>query len=113
MGPSTSHSRGPGGRRGYARRVPTIAVTYTYVPRPDEVDAVRPAHRAFLRGLHEAGVLRASGPWTEGPAGALLLLDATDGDSALAALEADPFWTAGLIAERTARGWNPVIGPWG
>jgi uncharacterized protein len=93
--------------------VPTVAVSYTYAPRPDELDALRPAHRAFLRSLHDAGTLRASGPWTEGAGGALILLQADDGDAALAILDADPFWTAGLIADRTARGWNPVIGPWG
>lgn len=93
--------------------MPTFAVTYAYDSRTSEQDALRPDHRAFLRGLHEAGALLASGPWTEGSSGALLFVEADDGAAALALLDSDPFWTAGFISDRTARGWNPVIGPWG
>lgn len=91
----------------------TFAVTYEYDSRTSAQDALRPEHRAFLRSLREDGRLLASGPWTEGAAGALLLVRAEDASGALAVLDADPFWGAGLIAGRTARGWNPVIGPWG
>jgi uncharacterized protein YciI len=93
--------------------VPIFTVTYAYDQRRDEQDAVRPQHRAFLRSLHDQGVLLASGPWAEGPAGAMIVLSADDGAAALAALDPDPFRSAGFIAERTVRGWNPVIGPWG
>lgn len=92
--------------------MPTFTVTYAYDSRDDARDALRPDHRAFLRGLFEAGTLLASGPWTHGPAGALLVVRADDDAAALAALDADPFWVAGLVAERSVRGWNPVIGPW-
>jgi uncharacterized protein YciI len=88
------------------------AVVYAYDPRDAERDALRPAHRAFLGGLLGDGMLLASGPWTEGSPGALILVRADDADAALAALESDPFNIAGLIATRSARGWNPVIGPW-
>lgn len=93
--------------------MPTFVVTYAYDNRRAEQDVLRPAHRSFLRGLFDDGVLLASGPWTEGPSGALILLTADDGAAALAALDPDPFLAAGFIAERTVRGWNPVIGPWG
>jgi uncharacterized protein YciI len=43
----------------------------------------------------------------------MIVLSADDGAAALAALDPDPFRSAGFIAERTVRGWNPVIGPWG
>ena len=33
-------------------------------------------------------------------------------NAALAALDEDPFTQHGLISERTARLWNPVLGPW-
>lgn len=91
----------------------TFVVSYVYDERRAEQDVLRPAHRAFLRSLLDDGVLLASGPWTEGPSGALILLRADDGAAALAALDPDPFLAAGFIAERTVRGWNPVIGPWG
>ena len=93
--------------------MPTFAITYGYDDRRAEQDVLRPDHRAFLRRLHDDGALLASGPWTEGGSGALLLMRADDGAAALALLDADPFWAAGFIAERAARGWNPVIGPWG
>ncbi len=93
--------------------MPTFVVSYVYDERRAEQDVLRPAHRAFLRSLLDDGVLLASGPWTEGPSGALILLRADDGAAALAALDPDPFLAAGFIAERTVRGWNPVIGPWG
>jgi uncharacterized protein YciI len=93
--------------------VPVFAVTYEYDQRDDVRDAVRPDHRAFLRGLHDAGVHLASGPLTGGSgSGALLLLRADDEEDALAVLDEDPFWTAGVVADRSARGWDPVIGPW-
>lgn len=89
------------------------AVTYDYDERDAVRDAVRPDHRAFLRLLNERGVLLASGPLTDGETpGAMLIVRAEDADSALAALEPDPFWQAGLVAGRRARGWDPVIGPW-
>ncbi len=90
-----------------------FAVSYEYDSRTSAQDVLRPEHRAFLRSLLDDGRLLASGPWTDGAAGALLLVRAADGPAALAMLDADPFWGAGFIAHRTARGWNPVIGPWG
>lgn len=88
-----------------------FAVDYRYDHRADERTALRPAHRAHLAELLEAGQLLASGPIDDG-AGALLLIVASDADAALAVLEADPFLQAGLIASREARAWAPVIGPW-
>lgn len=86
-------------------------VEYVYDPaRRAELDELRPAHREFLRSLHDRGDLVASGPWLEGDPGALLLLRADDPGRALAALDADPFRLAGLVVGRTARAWNPVIG---
>jgi uncharacterized protein YciI len=93
-----------------------IAVTYTYADRPDLLDETRPEHRAFLGALHEAGTVVVSGPMPAAPdhaAGALLVLRADDADAALRALDDDPFRTAGLVAERSAREWVPVIGTLG
>lgn len=96
-------------------RMPTYAVEYEYDDRSAERDRVRPEHRAFLRGLHDDGALLASGPWTgpDATPGALLLVRAASADEALGTLDADPFVRAGLVTGRSAREWDPVIGPWG
>lgn len=87
------------------------AVEYVYDSvRGAELDELRPAHREFLRSLHDRGDLVASGPWLDGAPGALLLVRADAPERALARLDADPFRLAGLILERTARAWHPVIG---
>lgn len=110
--------------------MPTYAVQYEYDDRHDVQDDVRPAHRAFLRALLEDGALLASGPLRgdaahdraaapgsadtptgPAPAGALLLLRADSAHAALRLLDADPFRGAGVIAARSAREWDPVIGP--
>lgn len=89
----------------------TFTVTYVYDDaRAAEIDAIRPDHRAFLAAAAQEGSLLASGPWTEGNPGALLVLRAESAEAALALLDEDPFRVGGLILERTARGWNPVIG---
>ncbi len=95
--------------------MPAFAVLYEYDDRHAERDRTRPEHRTFLHGLHDRGVLLASGPWAGAdaePPGALLLLRAGSADDAVAALDDDPFVRAGLVVRRTAREWDPVIGPW-
>ena len=91
-----------------------FAVEYTYDPaRTDVQDEVRPRHRSFLADLHDEGVLKASGPLLDvEPGGGLLIVEAASAAHALELLEQDPFYEAGVIVERTVRGWNPVIGPW-
>ena len=68
------------------------------------------AHRAYLRGLNEKGVLLASGPCDSG-LGGLLLLRVADGD--LKALDTvrdnDPFVQNG-VAQYEMLGWVPVTG---
>jgi uncharacterized protein YciI len=94
-------------------RMSIIAVTYVYAPDTARLDAVRPAHREFLGSLHERGVVRVSGPLPatgEAPSGALIVVEADDDAAALATLDGDPFREAGLVAERSAREWVPVIG---
>lgn len=91
--------------------MPVFAVEYTYDDRASARDALRPAHRAFLRDLLDAGTLLASGPLTTGT-GALLVVVADDDAGALRVLDADPFHGADLVRSREVRGWAPVIGPW-
>lgn len=92
--------------------MPIFAVRYTYDARTDLQDAIRPEHRAYLRGVAERGELLGSGPFPEGPAGALLVFRTADRDALDAVLTADPFALAGVIAETEVRTWNLVLGPW-
>ncbi|WP_166847444.1 YciI family protein [Isoptericola sp. BMS4] len=91
-----------------------FAVTYVYVADPDRLGEVRPEHRAFLRDLLAQGSLLASGPLPPTPdgepGGALLVVEAQDPTGALTLLDPDPMRRAGLVAERSAREWQPVIG---
>ena len=90
----------------------TFAVEYVYSDDEATITAVRPSHREFLLAHLEAGTLLASGPYTEGAPGALLLFRVAD-DAALAEiLAADPFAEAGVIATTAVRAWNPIFGPW-
>lgn len=85
------------------------AVSYTYSDDVATRDEVRPSHRDFLRDLNAKGVVRASGP-VDGGTGALVIVEAESSKDALAALDADPFAIRGVIAERTVRQWDVVIG---
>lgn len=85
-----------------------VVVSYRYVTDRD-LSEVRPAHRAFLRELLEAGALVTSGPLPASN-GALLVLRVDSPELALEALEADPFLVQGFIAARTAEEWQPVLG---
>ncbi|GAA4904675.1 YciI family protein [Tessaracoccus lubricantis] len=87
-----------------------FAVRYTYTDDTAGLDRVRPSHRSFLASLTD-GPLVASGPLAgaDQPS-ALLLLRAESAAEVTGALDPDPFWEAGLIAERAVEEWNPIIG---
>ena len=76
----------------------------------EEVVVHQDAHRAYLRGLKENGVLIASGPM-DPRFGGLLLLRIADGDTKMldSVRDNDPFFTSG-VAQYELIGWNPVIG---
>ena len=56
--------------------MPVFAVHYRYVDQPAVVTEHRPAHRDFLRGLLDRGIVLAAGAYTDGPAAALLVFRA-------------------------------------
>ncbi len=91
--------------------MPTFAIEYRYDDRDAERDVVRPAHRAWLRSLLDAGTLVASGPFADG-SGALLLAGAESDEQVVAIFDTDPFQVAGLLAGRTVREWDPVFRSW-
>lgn len=67
-------------------------------------------HVAFLQRLMDDGILCLSGRLDmDGRTGALLVL-AVDAECALRCLDDDPFWTAGVVADRRVWPWNVVFG---
>ncbi|MEV7971684.1 YciI family protein [Cellulomonas sp. NPDC089187] len=88
------------------------AVTYAYDQRADLQDQVRPAHRAYLRGLADRAKLRGSGPYTDGAPGALLIFAADDRAELDGLLADDPFAQAGVISDTQVREWALLTGPW-
>jgi uncharacterized protein len=73
--------------------------------------AVRAAHREYLAGLLEKGVLVVSGPWTS-DTGALLIYRTADEAELREVIEHDPYSEAGdaVVAQMRITEWNPVIG---
>ncbi|MBW3085165.1 hypothetical protein KEM60_01362 [Austwickia sp. TVS 96-490-7B] len=87
------------------------AVHYTYCDNADAIAAGRPAHRAYLGSLVEAGSLLASGPYVDtAPDQALLIFSADSAEAVAAFLAGDPFQKDGLVASHTITQWNPVLG---
>jgi len=76
----------------------------------EDVLVQQDAHRAYLRGLKDNGVLIASGPM-DPRFGGLLLLRVPDGNAKTldSVRDNDPFYTSG-VAQYELVGWNPVIG---
>jgi uncharacterized protein YciI len=76
----------------------------------EEVLVHQDAHRAYLRGLKEKGVLLASGPCNPRFGGILLLRLAEEDFKALDAVrDNDPF-VQNAVAQYELLGWVPVIG---
>lgn len=70
---------------------------------------VRPAHREYLRGLHDQGVLIAAGPFAD-DTGALLVYEAPDEAALRAILDGDPYYQQKVMREVSVREWSVVFG---
>jgi uncharacterized protein YciI len=92
--------------------VSLFAVFYTYAGGSDDTrDEHRPAHRAFLRELHEAGKLKVCGPWgPEEPPGGMLIFEGESAAQIGELLDDDPFRKVGVVADRSIKSWGIVIG---
>ena len=88
-----------------------FAVTYLYSADPDDLNLIRPSHRAWLSERLADGSLLASGPMVDNPT-ALLIWRADSLEALAKLLDQDPFDIAGYIGERTITEWNTVFGPW-
>ncbi|GAB3437732.1 hypothetical protein GCM10027570_00270 [Streptomonospora sediminis] len=90
----------------------TFTVMYSYTADAELQDATRPAHLDYLRKLVDDGMLLASGPWGPDDArGGLLVYRTGDRAAVQAIVDADPFTTAGVVAEARIREWVPLLGP--
>jgi uncharacterized protein len=70
--------------------------------------ATRPRHREYLRSLLDAGKLALSGPWAD-ETGALFVYKAENLAEAERMLDADPYRSAGVIANATIKEWHVVL----
>jgi uncharacterized protein YciI len=90
--------------------MPIFAVTYLYTAPANQVDEIRPIHRAWLSELLEMNILLASGPMEDTPE-ALLIFRSESAEELATLLDNDPFDIAGFIGSRSIQSWNPVFGP--
>ncbi|WP_033436477.1 YciI family protein [Saccharothrix sp. NRRL B-16314] len=88
-----------------------FAVELVYGDDEDARLAVRPAHRDYLATLVERGALLVSGPYAD-QTGALLVYEAADEDELREILAADPYTSAGVIAETRVHEWQTLLGTW-
>ena len=85
-----------------------VVITYRYADgSAAERDALRSAHRQHLASMPVV----LSGPTTAADAeGAVIVVEDLSVEEVGAVLDADPFVTAGLVAERTVVEWHVVMG---
>ena len=68
-------------------------------------------HVAYLKGLIEAGKIRASGPVTGlGKRAGFIIMTVESREEAQGLVDADPFALEGLIDELTILEWDPLFG---
>jgi uncharacterized protein YciI len=84
------------------------AAVIEYLQDKDKTEAVRPAHRQYLRSLLANGQLAATGPFTDG-SGALIVYEAGSAEEAEKLLRADPFCEHGIFVRWQLRPWNTVM----
>lgn len=68
----------------------------------------RPVHREYLRALFDDGKIRISGPWGD-DTGAMIVYEVESAEEAQALLDADPYRSAGVIANARIKPWTIVL----
>ena len=74
--------------------------------------STRPAHVEWLNGLNSAGTLKIAGPFLDQdgkPCGSMLLISASDLESARALAAQDPYAVAGLFETVEVKPYNWVF----
>lgn len=101
------------------RAMSLYAVHYTYSDDTEARDEHRQAHRSFLSGLAQEGVVLLSGPYPRNeevldgtPDGALLLVRGSSVAQLSDLFREDPFQQQGLVEQVVIREWQPVLGEW-
>ena len=84
------------------------AAVHEYAADPERVQAARPAHRAYLTALLDAGKLAYAGPFEDG-SGALIIYECESREAAEALIAADPFQAAGVFHRHTLKAWKQVF----
>lgn len=84
------------------------AAVHEYVQNSERVAAARPAHRAYLTQLLDAGQLAYAGPFEDG-SGALIVYECATREEAEALIAADPFAAAGVFHRHTLKVWKQVF----
>ncbi|RSM68882.1 hypothetical protein DMH04_46715 [Kibdelosporangium aridum] len=83
----------------------------TYTTDRDKLAAVRPAHRDYLRGLVDQGIVVAAGPWAD-DLGGFVVYQVEDRAQLDKVLAEDPYSTEGVAAKRDVREWDIRMGSW-
>ncbi len=84
------------------------AAVHEYTADPALVTATRPAHRAYLTKLLDAGRLAYAGPFEDG-SGALIVYECGTREEAEALIAADPFNASGVFHKYTLKPWKQVF----
>lgn len=85
------------------------AAVIEYLKDAEKVEAIRPAHRAYLTELVNTGRLVCSGPFTDGY-GALIVYEAETREAAEELMRNDPFNQNGIFVTWELRPWKCVFG---
>lgn len=78
---------------------------------PGKVADVRPRHREFLTELAQRGTVAIAGPLAD-DTGGVVLIQAENEDALHEIIDTDPYYTDGVVAERSVREFKPVLGSW-
>lgn len=93
--------------------MPIFAVRYDYAENSTGArDQHRAAHRAFLGSLTGPVTARATGPFADEPAGALLVIEGESAAAVESKINEDPFYVEKLVSRREIREWTQVNSPW-
>ena len=84
------------------------AVTIDYGPDKSLIDAHRPPHREYLRGLVEQGILVIAGPFTDNTGG-FIVYDVDSEEKVEEVIKGDPFYKNGVFKTWTIRPWRLAI----
>lgn len=84
------------------------AALFRYVADRAQIEEVRPAHRAYLRELLDAGTLHEAGRFAH-ERGGLVVYRADSEEEARALLAGDPFITEGIMELESIQEWLVIL----